>query len=598
MNSEKHIEKLVKELILTGSADADKRILDDALAVYEKSEKTKQSSASTQPNIWSIIMHSKITKPIAAAIIIVAVVLSLTVFNTTISNAYALEDTITACNSIHSIHVKESNGDWNSDIWIECDSYGQPWKFRYQTPNAGSIGALTVVNDGTNTFAWLPQYNLCYRTSSQAYYDSIIFLNWDISEVDPKLIFEDLLLRQESGEVILETAKPKLKNEPIVVTVTYPEGSQSSDRKKVLYIDQATKLLKKYELYYCPSEGPDQHIRTYEFSDYNQTIDPAIFTIDEELPDSILWMDQSDKEAGLAQDDMTDEEVADEITRQFFEAIIAKDYEKAGLLYSGAPGFLVEQQLMGAKVTKIVSVGPARPDPNPGSKAMISSCRALIESGGHTYELNMYSMIINLVSENPRRWAITGNSGNVNPASGNLTLTKGQVDTGAVIYNDLMPGEFMQEWLLLDPVPIKVRGDTLFPSDETQQIAFDEDLVNVSEFDPVVGIDGQDYQWSLLENDYGVIDLAKVDENWYRMTYAWAQIDMPEEKQAILGIGSDDGVKVWLNGELVHENRTTRGVEIDDDRVPVTFKKGMNQLVLKIQNGGGPWGFCCRRIEE
>jgi hypothetical protein len=65
-----------------------------------------------------------------------------------------------------------------------------------------------------------------------------------------------------------------------------------------------------------------------------------------------------------------------------------------------------------------------------------------------------------------------------------------------------------------------------------------------------------------------------------------------------LGIGSDDGVKVWLNGELVHENWLHRGVVSDNDRVPVNFKKGKNQLVLKIQNALGPWGFCCRLLEE
>jgi hypothetical protein len=36
----------------------------------------------------------------------------------------------------------------------------------------------------------------------------------------------------------------------------------------------------------------------------------------------------------------------------------------------------------------------------------------------------------------------------------------------------------------------------------------------------------------------------------------------------------------------------------DSDRVPVTFKKGKNQLVLKILNYGGPWGFACRLLEE
>ena len=40
-----------------------------------------------------------------------------------------------------------------------------------------------------------------------------------------------------------------------------------------------------------------------------------------------------------------------------------------------------------------------------------------------------------------------------------------------------------------------------------------------------------------------------------------------------------------------------RDVVQDNDRVPVTFKKGKNQLVLKILNYGGSWGFACRLVE-
>ena len=50
--------------------------------------------------------------------------------------------------------------------------------------------------------------------------------------------------------------------------------------------------------------------------------------------------------------------------------------------------------------------------------------------------------------------------------------------------------------------------------------------------------------------------------------------------------------------QLVHENWVVRGAFFDSDRVPVTFRKGKNQLVLKIQNGGGPWGFSCRLMNE
>ncbi len=72
---------------------------------------------------------------------------------------------------------------------------------------------------------------------------------------------------------------------------------------------------------------------------------------------------------------------------------------------------------------------------------------------------------------------------------------------------------------------------------------------------------------------------------------------MAEETTALLGVGSDDAVKVWLNGHLVHENWANRPPFPDNDRFKVTFRKGSNQLVFKIQNQVRRWGFCCRLPE-
>ena len=73
---------------------------------------------------------------------------------------------------------------------------------------------------------------------------------------------------------------------------------------------------------------------------------------------------------------------------------------------------------------------------------------------------------------------------------------------------------------------------------------------------------------------------------------------MPKENFGVLGIGSDDAVKVCSNGELVHDNWTSRSLVVDNDRVPVTFKEDMNQLAFKIQNHGFEWGFSCRLLDE
>jgi hypothetical protein len=58
-----------------------------------------------------------------------------------------------------------------------------------------------------------------------------------------------------------------------------------------------------------------------------------------------------------------------------------------------------------------------------------------------------------------------------------------------------------------------------------------------------------------------------------------------------LSLGSDDGIKVFLNGKQVHANNIGRAAAADQDKITVKLRKGANHLLLKIHNGGGPSGF-------
>lgn len=78
--------------------------------------------------------------------------------------------------------------------------------------------------------------------------------------------------------------------------------------------------------------------------------------------------------------------------------------------------------------------------------------------------------------------------------------------------------------------------------------------------------------------------------------YLKAQIISPQNCKAALLIGSDDGVKAWLNGVLVHGNNVDRGMVPDQDMAPIELKKGDNQLLLKITQGGGGWIACARIV--
>ncbi|MBN2138085.1 MAG: hypothetical protein JW720_09775 [Sedimentisphaerales bacterium] len=183
--------------------------------------------------------------------------------------------------------------------------------------------------------------------------------------------------------------------------------------------------------------------------------------------------------------------------------------------------------------------------------------------------------------------------------SGEVKLLADRPELAAVTYEGLEPGKFMRKWLLLGPVDIPWDGPGYFPDKKTCREFFGVDSLDAGQFEPRVTISRKAHDWKVIESDYGVLNLTNPFDRWFAVAYAWAQVEMPEETTAVLGVGSDDSMKVWLNGELVHEHweEDGRAVAPDNDRVSVTFKKGKNQLVLKIQNGGGPWGFCCRLLE-
>ena len=178
----------------------------------------------------------------------------------------------------------------------------------------------------------------------------------------------------------------------------------------------------------------------------------------------------------------------------------------------------------------------------------------------------------------------------------------GEAEAAGASYSDLQPDAFMKSWLLLGPIPV-------FPEEsesqemELQKKAFATDFLEkqggeagvAPKIDMVQQIGEKELKWQLFESSDDIVDLIKVyGEKEYVIAYAWAEINSPEEKDVLLGIGSDDGVKVWINGKLIHENWVGRAANKDDDLVPAKLQKGKNQILLKVQNMQIGWGFAFR----
>lgn len=56
----------------------------------------------------------------------------------------------------------------------------------------------------------------------------------------------------------------------------------------------------------------------------------------------------------------------------------------------------------------------------------------------------------------------------------------------------------------------------------------------------------------------------------------------------------DDGVKLWVNGDLVHERHEHRPVVPDQDRVEVWLRAGWNRVLAMVDQGVGGWGLSLR----
>lgn len=165
-----------------------------------------------------------------------------------------------------------------------------------------------------------------------------------------------------------------------------------------------------------------------------------------------------------------------------------------------------------------------------------------------------------------------------------------------------VPAVTLDHWLLLGPIPI---SPDQAPDIEAQKKAFETDLLAPCGGEALVramppppcAVDGQDLAWKPARASDDIVDVAKtVGAKNYAVAYALADVESPAASSLFLGLGSDDAIKVWLNGKLVHSNWVLRALSKDQDLVPIALPAGRSQLLLRIQNAAGDWGFAARTL--
>ena len=93
-----------------------------------------------------------------------------------------------------------------------------------------------------------------------------------------------------------------------------------------------------------------------------------------------------------------------------------------------------------------------------------------------------------------------------------------------------------------------------------------------------------------------MINFQKIFPGDNRVAYLRTNVWVPQDADARLEMGSDDGIKVWINGKLVHGNNAVRGLQQGSDKQDVQLTKGWNVVMAKVTQGGGDWSACVKVV--
>jgi tetratricopeptide (TPR) repeat protein len=146
-----------------------------------------------------------------------------------------------------------------------------------------------------------------------------------------------------------------------------------------------------------------------------------------------------------------------------------------------------------------------------------------------------------------------------------------------------------QRWHVLGPFQ---NGD----APACGQAFLDETVNPIDTTATYAGLTGS-VQWHPAQDGIpdGQVDLVRIfGPREHATAYAMAVVNASAEQAIELRVGSDDQVKIWLNGHEVLAVTELRQLVMDQNVVPATLKPGANTVLVKICNERVDWGFSLR----
>ncbi len=159
---------------------------------------------------------------------------------------------------------------------------------------------------------------------------------------------------------------------------------------------------------------------------------------------------------------------------------------------------------------------------------------------------------------------------------GRAVVTAGDIDTNSLDAIPIAYSRWFGTWPY-SPTSRYSGYDQVFGPEADVKIDFDK------KYEP------DQYSWVLVEQvkDDEVFNGLPAGE---KVSFVGKNLYVPSARTLKASIGSDDGVQVFLNGEMVFENRIDRGAKADQEFIDLDLNAGLNTMVMKIINTGGTGG--------
>lgn len=157
-----------------------------------------------------------------------------------------------------------------------------------------------------------------------------------------------------------------------------------------------------------------------------------------------------------------------------------------------------------------------------------------------------------------------------------------------------LPGKYFREWLMINPLP---NVDVSSNSQIDYLAGMGGELNAVPKVTQEFYYDSLKYRWRRVVTDYSdVVSLSELFPGQSKnvVMYSFANIDCEHDTTVNALIGSDEGIQIIINGNKIFQAAGNGKLIPDEFSFSLPLKKGRNNLMLKISQTEGDWGFTFR----